>query len=239
MSARPLVISHGGCGGHAPENTLAGVRLALGMGADAIEIDVHATADGVPVLMHDDTVDRTTDGQGEVSRLALAEVGELDAGCKWLSQAFQGERVPTLEETLRLTLGKALLVIEIKQREIESAVLEVVRRVGAIDWAMAWSFWPEVVARMRSLEPRLPCGLLTGPLNGSIVHQALSLGAQGVGVYYQSLGEDLVRLAHRKALWVYAWTVDRPGDVRRLAGAGVDGIVSNYPNVALSVLRGR
>src|SRR5213594_2742943 len=97
---RPLVISHAACGGHAPENTLVGVRKALDLKADGIEIDVQASADGVPVLMHDLTVDRTTNGSGEVAKLSLEQLRALDAG---------DEPVPTLADVLRLTRDQALL----------------------------------------------------------------------------------------------------------------------------------
>ena len=235
--SRPLVISHAACAGHAPENTLAGLRLALHMGADAIEVDVHLSADGIPILMHDDSVDRTTDGRGTVASLTLAELRKLDAGARSPFEAFRGQKVPTLTEALELTRGRALLIIEIKPPDIEEVVLEVVRQTGALDWAMIWSFHPSVVGEVRRREPRLPAGLLTHSLSDAIAQQALELGAQGTGVYFQNLTEELVRLAHRKALAVHAWTADRPPDMRRLAAAGVDGIVTNFPDRARALLR--
>jgi glycerophosphoryl diester phosphodiesterase len=233
----PLVISHAACGGHAPENTLAGLRLALHMGADAIEIDVHLSADGVPILMHDDSVDRTTDGQGAVASLTLAELWELDASARSPFETFRGEKVPTLAEALELTRGRALLVIEIKPPDIENEVLEAVRRAGALHWAMVWSFHPTVVAEVRRREPRLPAGLLTLNLSDAIAEQALELGAQATGVFHQNLSEGRVRQARRKALAVHAWTADEPMEMRRLATAGVDGIVTNFPDRARSFLR--
>ena len=107
---RPLIISHAACAGHAPENTLAGIRKAIELGAEGIETDVQASADGVPVLMHDLTVNRTTNGSGDVAALSLAELRALDAG---------GESVPTLAEVLDLTMGKVVLIMEIKQTGIE------------------------------------------------------------------------------------------------------------------------
>src|SRR3990170_7229468 len=101
-----LITAHAACRGHAPENTLAGVRAALNLGADAIEIDVHCTRDGVPVLIHDETVDRTTGGTGEIAALSLRQARKLDAG--------GGERIPTLREVLDEINGRALLVLEIK-----------------------------------------------------------------------------------------------------------------------------
>jgi len=207
------------------------------MGADAIEIDVHLSADGVPVLIHDDSVDRTTDGGGAVTALTLAELRELDAGARSPFDTCRGERVPTLAEALELIRGRALLVIEIKPPDIEEAVLEVVRRAEALDWAMVWSFHPGVVAEVRRREPRLPAGLLTLSLSDAIARQALELGAQATSVFYQNVSEERVRAAHRKALAVYAWTADQPAEMRRLAATGVDGIVTNFPDRAKSLLR--
>jgi len=216
---------------------LAGLRLALHMGADAIEVDVHLSADGVPVLIHDDSVDRTTDGSGAVASLTLAELRELDAGARSPFETFRGESVPTLAEALELTRGRAPLIIEIKPPAIEEAVMEVVRRAGALDWAMVWSFHPGVVAEVRRREPRLPAGLLTLSLSEAIAQQALELGAQAAGVFHQNVSEEGVRVARRKALAVYVWTADQPPDMRRLAVAGVDGIVTNFPDRARSLLR--
>ena len=239
MLTRPLVISHAACAGHAPENTVAGLRLALHMGVDGIEVDVRASADGVPVLMHDPTVDRTTDGQGEVSTLTLAQLRELDAGAKAPNGTFQGERVPTLVEALRAIEGRALLIAEIKEGGIESAVLEVVRQADALPWVMVWSFNWGAVAQMRQLEPRLPCCLLVPRLPNlqPAADHALTLGAQGLAVEFPALDAESVRNAHLRGLSVHAWTVDQAPDVRRLAGAGVDSIVTNLPNDVLSILR--
>jgi glycerophosphoryl diester phosphodiesterase len=235
--SQPLVVSHAACAGHAPENTLAGLRLALHMGADAIEVDVHLSADGIPVLIHDDTVDRTTDGRGAVAALTLAELRELDAGARSPFETCRGERVPTLVEALELIRSRALLVIEIKPPDIEEAVLEVVRRTEALDWAMVWSFHPGVVAEVRRREPRLPAGLLTLSLSDAIARQALELGAQATSVFYTNVSEERVRAARRKSLAVHAWTADQPAEMRRLAAAGVDGIVTNFPDRAKSLLR--
>lgn len=239
MVTRPLIISHAACAGHAPENTLAGLRLALHMGVDGIEVDVRASADGVPVLMHDPTVNRTTDGRGGVSALTLAQLRELDAGAKAPDAAFRGERVPTLAEVLEAIGGRALLIAEIKQGGVEAALLETVRQADALAWVMAWSFDWGAVAQMRRLEPRLPCCLLVprvANLAPAIDH-ALTLGAQGLAVDFPALDAEFVRNAHLRGLSVYAWTVDQAPNVRRLSEAGVDGIVTNFPNAALSVLR--
>ena len=222
----PLVTAHAACRGHAPENTLAGVRAALELGADAIEVDVRCTRDGMPVLLHDATVDRTTDGSGEIAALSLRQARRLDAG--------EGERIPTLREVLEAVAGRALLVLEVKPADIEDEVLAVVRRAKALDWCAVHSFLPQVVERFRKLEPRMPCSLLTSGAQvldwGQLFAFALSLGAQGVAVHHAVVTPELVRCAHLRELSVSTWTVNRRADVRRVADAGVDAITSDYPD---------
>src|SRR6266516_311988 len=113
MAATPLIISHAACRGSAPENTLAGVRAALAQGVDAIEVDVHASSDGVPVLIHDATLDRTTDSSGRVSERSFADLRRLDAGAQGFEGRFRGERIPALAEAAELTRGRCLLIAEI------------------------------------------------------------------------------------------------------------------------------
>ncbi len=229
----PFVISHAACKGYAPENTLLGVRQAIELGADGIEIDVHASRDGVPVLIHDDTVDRTTDGSGAVSQMALTQLRKLDAG--------NGERIPTLAEALDLTRGRVLLVIEVKQAGIEEQVLRVVRDQQAVSDCVVHSFNPQIVSRFRALEPTLPAALLTPGLDAAdwdpLFALALSLNAQGISVFFQKVNADLVRRAHLRKLSFYAWTVNEPDDMRRLRDCGVDAITTDYPDLLRGVLK--
>jgi glycerophosphoryl diester phosphodiesterase len=224
----PIITSHAACKGHAPENTLAGVRKALELGADAIEIDLHTTRDGVPVLLHDATVDRTTSGTGEIASLTQRQARRLDAG--------DGERIPTLREVLAEVDGRALLVLEIKALDIEEQVLAAVRRGKALDWCVVHSFWPQVVQRARQLEPRMAASLLTSGRDvtdwGKYFSFALKLGAQGVAVNERAITPELVRAAHLRELRCSTWTVDTREGVRRVAAAGVDAITSDYPDRA-------
>jgi glycerophosphoryl diester phosphodiesterase len=229
---RPFVISHAACKGHAPENTLLGIRRAIELGADGIEIDVHASRDGVSVLIHDETVDRTTDGSGAVSQMTLARLRKLDAG--------DGQRIPTLAETLDLTRGRVLLVIEVKQAGIERRILRVVRDQNALNDCVVHSFNAQVVRRFRALEPRLPAALLTAGLGVADWDQlfafALSLNAQGVSMLFGKVDAELVRRAHRRKLCFYTWTVNEIDDMRRMRDCDVDAITTDYPDRLLTAL---
>ncbi|MBI5287416.1 MAG: hypothetical protein HY873_00420 [Chloroflexi bacterium] len=232
---RPLVTSHAACKGHAPENTLAGIEAALRIGADAIEIDVHCTSDGVPVLIHDETVDRTTDGSGNVHEMPLSVVRALDAGARQFSPKFEGARIPTLAEVLELTNGKALQQIEIKQTGIEEVVARVVRDAGAIANCEVHSFWPQVVKAMREAEPRMAAALLTDGRRildwDDFFGFALSLNAQGVSVYYAFASPETVRQGQLRSLTFMTWTVDDEKDMSAMCEAGVDSICSNFPDL--------
>lgn len=237
MPALPLVIAHAACKGHAPENTLAGIRAALAMGVDAIEIDVHCSADRVPVVIHDATVDRTTDGTGAVAECTLAQLRAFDAGCRTFDGAFTGQRIPTLAEALDLTRGRCLLVVEVKAAGIEPEVAAVIDDAAAD--VMVWSFRPEVVAHMRVLAPAVPCARLSPALTGppdSLFAQTVRDGAQAVSVDHTSVDGALVRAAALRGLTVYTWTADAPDDHRRLVAAGVAGIVTNLPDVLMNGL---
>jgi glycerophosphoryl diester phosphodiesterase len=238
---KPLVTSHAACKGHAPENTLAGIEAALRLGADAIEIDVHCTSDGVPVLIHDETVDRTTDGTGNIHEMPFDVARVLDAGARQFAPKFEGARIPTLAEVLDLTKGKALLQIEIKQAGIEQRVAQVVRDAGAIGDCESHSFWPQVVKAMRETEPAMAAALLTDGRRvvdwGDFFGFALSLNAQGVSVYYAFATPDIVRQGQLRSLTFMTWTVDDEKDMSAMCEAGVDSICSNFPDLVAGVVR--
>jgi glycerophosphoryl diester phosphodiesterase len=228
---RPLVISHAACGGHAPHNTLAGIRKAIELGSDAIEIDVQVTADGVPVLMHDLTVDRTTNGSGAVKELTLSEMQKLDAG---------GEPPPALSQVIELTLGTVLLVIEMKAQGIGGHIARTVHEHGALNHVMAWSFFPDAIEDLRRHEPRIPCGLLVGGEYmdrwPAMRDKAISLGAQAVSLFNPAVNAEIRRDTQRHGLALYTWTPDSLEEIARLIALEVDGICSNYPDRVVRLL---
>ncbi len=230
---RALVISHRGAGGHAPENTLAGIRKAIEFGADAVEIDVRTSNEGVPVVIHDRTLDRTTDMQGSVHSTSLATIKEANAAASFPGWPTR-EEVPTLEEVLIETRGRILLVIEIKGTDIEGAVLEVVRMAHAIEDVMIWSVHPHVVAQFREYQPSIPAALLTGgeewPSMDDFFKEALWRNAQAASIAHTSLTPEVARQARTRGLGPFTWTVNEESEMRRVIDCGVLGIVTDYPD---------
>ena len=232
VTGRVSIVAHRGLSAEEPENTMRAFRRALEVGCDLIEFDVHRTRDGTPVVIHDDTVDRTTDGSGVVREMTLDRIRALDAG--------GGERIPTLAEVLELTTGRVLLVTEIKRPGIEERVAAVVRESDALADVMFWSFFPQALESMRRVEPRLPGGLLIGPETlprwPEMRELAIRLGLQAVSVFCFGISEEIARDCRRSGLALYAWTADAEAEVARLIALGLDGICTNYPDRALALL---
>ncbi|WP_182875503.1 glycerophosphodiester phosphodiesterase [Microbispora sp. H10670] len=241
-ASRPLVVAHRGASAYAPENTVAAFRLARDQGADMFELDVQETADHHLVLMHDTTLSRTTDVEKvfpgrspwRVGDLTLAEIRGLDAG-SWFSRKYAGERVPTLGETLREMRGSGLgLLLEIKEPRlypgIEARVAEEIGRdPGWRGRIVVQSFDWESMRRFHRLVPRVPIGLLGTPPVADLPR--LAAFAEQINPPYAGVTAGYVRRVHRLGMKVLAWTVDAPAAVRRLTGAGVDGVITNRPDV--------
>lgn len=237
-----LIIAHRGHSVRAPENTRASFRAALEVRAPAAECDVRLTRDGHVVLLHDATVDRTTDGEGAVAELSLAQAQGLDAG-SWKDARYRGERIPTLAETLAVTKGRMRLVVEIKQEGIASRVVEAIRAADALADVTVISFGLETCRAVRNLEPRIPVGWLTGDIRDdtdsaadALIQAALSAHAQFLNVAHAAVTEALLCRARPAGLSVWAWTVNDPGRVRELARAGVAAITSDDPAMALEAI---
>jgi len=226
---RPLVIAHRGHWGEAPENSLAAVLAALEHPLEGVEIDVHCTADGVPIVMHDHEVDRTTDGHGLVADLTLAQVRSLRmrAGD---GADLSNERVPTLEEVLTATRGRCLLCIEVKPPGIERAVLEVIRACGAVEWVWVWSFVNSVVRTFRDLAPAIPGAYLsdcfaTWPAD-RFLPEAVAIGARAVSLAWEDITPEVVATCHDMGLEVYTLAPDEPESWDGARSASVDALVT-------------
>lgn len=240
--ARPI-IAHRGASGRAPENTLCSFALGLEEGADALELDVHVTADGVPVVMHDPVLDRTTDGSGAIAALPLARVRAADAGARFTTDGgrtfpWRGREVvvPTLAEVLE-RFPEVPLIIEVKALAACDAVRRVLREHDAAGRCLLMSFEAAAVRAFR--EPPwltgatsdealslLTRGVLRRPL-GAVPYRALSMPERWRGAPIPL--RALAAAARRLGIPVHVWTVNDPRRALRLWSKGVRGIVTNFP----------
>ena len=233
-----LVIAHRGASGHAPENTLAAFREALAMGATFIETDLQLTRDARFVAIHDDTVNRTTNGQGAVHDLTLAELRKLDAG-SWFGSEFAGERIPTLEEILEFSKkNDVVFYLELKPGGSwggEHALIGALRESQEIARSVVISFDAGVLAAIRKVEPTLMTGLLYDGQIDDPLEKAVEIGARQVAVRGDLVTPWMLGQARRRDLQVVCWTVNHPAHMRMLMSAGVDGIMSDYPDRLVAV----
>lgn len=248
QKGRPLRIGHRGAARLAPQNTLRGFACAVACGVDAVELDVRWTVDKELVVLHDEDVAQSTNGQGLVSSLTLAEVRRLDAG--------EGERVPTLTEALRFLSGKALVVVDLKLVGYEEQVVQTLRETDMLDGALVCTLIAESLRRVRALAPEVftaisypedthgvgdkawlapvVSAMLAGmrttlPLRiGGMMRAA---GAEGTMIYHKLVTPALAAAVHRQGGFLGAWTADTPELIARLRAAGVDSITSNRPDL--------
>ena len=235
-----LAIAHRGASGYAPENTFAAFRKAVAMGAGFIETDLQLSRDARFVAIHDPTVNRTTNGQGSVNEMTLADLRRLDAG-SWFGSEFAGERIPTIEEILEFSKKHdVVFYLEMKPSGAwggEHALISAVREAGEIARTVVISFDPVILASVRKIEPTLMTGLLYEGQIPDPIERALEIGARQLAVRGDLVTPRLLREARERDLQVVCWTVNHPAHMRLLVEAGVDGLISDYPDRLLDLSR--
>jgi glycerophosphoryl diester phosphodiesterase len=228
-----LVIAHRGASGHAPENTLAAFKRAVALGASLIETDLHLSRDAHFVAIHDDTVNRTTNGQGQVHDLTLTDLRRLDAG-SWFGSEFTGERIPTLEEILEFSKkNDVVFYLELKPSGAwggEHALISALRQSEEIARTVVISFDAGVIGALRKIEPTLMTGLLFDGQMDQPLERAVEVGARQLAIRGDLVTPALIAEARKRDLQVVCWTVNQPAHMRMLIEAGVDGIMSDYPD---------
>ncbi|WP_199615496.1 glycerophosphodiester phosphodiesterase [Paenibacillus alkalitolerans] len=238
------IVAHRGWSGSAPENTMAAFRLAVSEPRiSGIELDVQLTKDGVPVVIHDFTLERTTTGQGPVKDRTLAEIKECDAGA-WFAPEFRGERVPTLREALELMKGRVHVNIELKTKanlypEIAAAAIRVVRELGMERDVYFTSFHHPVMLEANRLAPDIRTGLLYSDLPALNLDRFRETGASVLSIAHTSLTPDIAREAAENGIEIMAWTPDEPQHIERVVRiSGNIAICTNHPDRAIRVLHG-
>lgn len=232
-------VAHRGASGHAPENTMAAFQKALEMKADYIEIDVQMSKDGELVIIHDTTVDRTTDGSGFVGDLTLEELQQLDAG-SWFSDKYAEEQIPTFAEVLDTYRGKIGILIELKSPElypgIEAEVAEALRARNmhkpGNNKIIIQSFNHESMQTSKALLPNIPHGVLAGLSWADVTDEELAQFATYADFFNPNMNivtHDLVERVHGLGMEIYPYTVRTQEQANNLFELGVDGIITDFP----------
>lgn len=229
----PHVIGHRGAAGYAPENTMVSFERGIALRADAIELDIHPSSDGQLVVIHDPTLERTTNGYGFVAQHTLAELKQLDAG-SWFHPSFKNERIPTLVEVLNWARGRTRIVIEIKQGPIfyphvEELLLAALDQTQMRGDVLAISFDHHSVRKVKQLAPDIPTGVLYAGRCINPVALAQEAGADALMPYWPLLTRAEVEAAHAAGLSIAPWGGPEQ-DYRFILATGVDGVVADFPD---------
>lgn len=239
------VIAHRGYRDVAPENTMSAFRKAYQIGVNMVELDVSLTKDREVAIMHDDTIDRTTNGKGNIEDKTLAELKELDAG-SWFSPVFKGEQVPTLGEVLEFAKDKICVNIEIKsytvekrsQTGIEAKVVELIKKYDMKEHVLVSSFSQEALRRIKVIDPSVPTALLivSDGIFNSQTSMAKKVNSDAINELYNFTRGSEIEKSQKNNLKVNVWTINDPHAMSELIDKKVDGLITDRPDLALKVL---
>lgn len=221
-----IKIGHRGAMGYEPENTLASFQKAIELDADMVELDVYLCGTGELVVIHDDTVNRTTNGKGSVFQMTLAELKKLDAG--------RGETIPMFEEVVDLVDRRVAINVELKGISTAKPVAGLIQQYKAKGWDenlfLVSSFDGEELREFRRYSPNTKIGILFKKRPNDLFDFVEEVAAYSIHIPLKKFSADLMNEARQRGLKVFVWTADSPADIRRLVDVGVDGIFSNFPD---------
>ena len=227
------VIAHRGASGHAPENTLAAFEKGLELGADMLELDIHMSKDGELVVIHDPTLDRTTNGSGYIKNHTTKELKQFDASKRF--ESYRGERIPILQEVFDLAKKRATFAIEIKNcpilyPEIEKKLVRMIEKNDIVDEALVIAFYHPSLREIKRLNPDIKTGIL---YSGGLIEPwvvAETVGASALHPKYEYTMADMVAEAHKRDYLVHPWTINSVPEIEQWIKYGVDGIASDFPD---------
>jgi glycerophosphoryl diester phosphodiesterase len=236
---KPWIIAHRGASGHAPENTLAAFERAVALGAGFIETDLHLTRDARFVAIHDPTLERTTNGKGNVRDSSLAEIRKLDAGL-WFDREFMGQKVPTLEEIVEFAAKHdVIFYLELKYEAawgMHHSLVGALQKSGGAARSIIISFSEPTLTALRQVDPSAMMGLIFDEANQDHTKAGIELGVRQLCPQYSLVTNEMVEQAHALDLQVATWTVDDAATMRAMIAAKVDGIMTNFPDRLQAVL---
>jgi len=238
---KTLNIAHRGFSGKYPENTMRAFDEAVKAGCDGIETDLHMTKDGILVICHDETINRTTDGSGNIAEYNYNELSKFDAGIKY-GQEFQGEKIPSLDEFLAYVKDRDLLInLELKNNVIdyermEERVIKKIYEYKLNTRVILSSFNHYSMIKAKKIDSKIKTGLLYSESIYNVHKYAKKLKADALHPFYQYVfDENIVKKIHDMGISINAWTVDSEIHMKKLINLGIDGIITNYPDRLYSV----
>ncbi len=245
MKSNFITIAHRGAAIHAPENTLAAIRAGLSFNPERIEIDVHQSADDIVISIHDETVNRTSNGTGKVKDLSFDQIQQLDGG-SWFDPKFEGEKIPSLDQVLQLINGQSTLVIEVKDGnklypKIEENIVYSIKKYKAHKWVIVHSFETEVLHTFHAIDPALT---LHKVYEGKAVLTDQELNHQIKAMDFDTLpyvneysfnfdfiNPRILTFFHKHGKKVNAWTINDPIKAKQLIKMGLDGVITDDPSI--------
>lgn len=241
MHGQTKVIAHRGFSGIAPENTLAAFQKAIDAGVEYFELDIHKTKDDSVVVIHDSSVDRTSSNEmkGKVEEMTYAELSRVRAGYSGkFGDKFSDEKVPTLREALQLAKGRIKVCLEIKVTGAEEQVMQTLKELKMKDEVIIFSFLYPALAKIRQLDKNIDILYLIGAADETTIDYAKVINAQAIGAGGgRPLTKEYVDKVHANGLEIWRWTVDDETAMKQLIGIGVDGIISNFPDRVLKLIK--
>lgn len=229
MNRKIKVIAHRGASAEIPGNTISAFKKAIEVGADMIELDVHASKDGHLVVIHDFTVDETTNGSGAVAELTLAELKEL--------VVEDVEKIPTLEEVFQLAKGKIDINVEIKAEGIEQKVVDLIRKYGLEKNVLISSFNLPGIKIVKEIAPELKTAALLSTPVEDILGVLKEYKADAINPFFVMVNEEFVKTIHDAGYQIYPWTVDDEDMMQYLIELNVDGIITDVPEILIDILK--
>ena len=232
----PLIIGHRGASAVAPENTLAAFKAAIALGADGIEFDVHLTRDGVPVVIHDETLYRTGGVRKRVADMTFTELNKIDVG-SWFNNQFEHERVPSLAQLFELFEStRLLLYLEMKGKQIQLAeqCCRLIEQYRVKDRVVFECFQHSTLQSVKNINSTFRTAALFQPPSSSILKRALAIGASEIALHHRLTNKSVVQKARLANLKVVTWTVDDPAWVKRAQTGGIDALITNDPATLLA-----
>lgn len=241
VNAQTKIIAHRGFSSAAPENTLAAFQMAIEIGAPYFELDVHKTKDDSLVVIHDYSLGRTSsnNAKGNIADMNYADLENVRVGySKEFGNDYKDEKVPALRDALQLAKWKIKVCIEIKVTGIEASVIKTINDLNVNDRVIIFSFDYEVLKKIRSLDKDIEILYLKGNANNLTLDKAMAINASAIGVGGATkITKNFIDQSHSKGLEVWQYTINNETQMRKLIEVGLDGLITDYPDKALEILR--